>query len=110
MHVAACADLFRDVANFQRMRRGLAIGDEAADAGDADQHAFVRQLPQGAVGGHARYAELPHNFVFGGHACRGAPPPRIDIGTDVLLHLQVQRLHRQVGLGHCGLARWVRRV
>jgi hypothetical protein len=94
MDVAARTDFIRDVVNLERMRVRLTVGYKAADAGDSNQYAFVLQLAQCPIGRHARYAKLPHDLVFGRHACRRGPFARINIGQNMILDLQVQRLHR----------------
>ena len=72
MHVPALANLVRDAADLQRMGARVAVGDEAADPGDANQNALVAQFAQRTVGRHARHAEGFHDLVLGRH-------PRIDV-------------------------------
>jgi len=73
VRVAAAAYLVGDAADLERVCVGVLIGNEAADSGNAHQHAFIAQLAQRPIGGHARHAEGLHDVVLGRHAHRCAP-------------------------------------
>ena len=102
--VTAGADLFGDVAHFERMRVHALLGDESAAAGHALEHPFAGQLAQRAVHRHARDRQLPYELVLGGHPL--ARPQRAggDALEDVMLDLQVAGGGLGQGHGRCQLS------
>src|SRR5277367_2796615 len=105
VHMAALADFLVDAANLERMRAGMAVGDEAADAGDAHQNALIAQLLERAIGGHARYAEFLDDVVLGRDARGDGPFAGADVLQNVALDLEVQRLQGGACLGAHGSKR-----
>ena len=89
--MAALGDFVGDVAHLEQRRIALALGDERADALDADQFAFVCQFAQCAVGGHLADAEIDNQFVLRGHAMLRRPFAAMDAVEDYLLDAGIER-------------------
>ncbi len=92
VHVIAGANFVRDILYLERMGVGPQLGHERADARHANQVTLVGQLPQRAIGGHTRHAELGDQLVFRGHAVRRAPLAGLDALEDMAFDLLVQWL------------------
>ena len=98
--VAARGDLVGDVAHLEQGGDRLGLGDEGADALDADQPPVQRQLAQGPVDGHAADAEVAHQLRFRGDAVTRLPLAGIDAVGDHALDARIagqkfdiQRIH-----------------
>ncbi len=99
MLVTARADLVGNVADFQGVSVYSSLGDEGADAGDADQDAVCGQLPQGTVGGHAGNVQLAYELIFRGHPFARTHRPGGNLPQDEMLDLQVAGAGCGVGHG-----------
>jgi len=92
MHMAALANFIGDGADLEGVRARMPVGDEAAHPGNADQHSFIAQFLERAVGCHARHAEGFYDLVFGRDAGGSGPLARADVGQNMALHFQIKRL------------------
>ena len=87
--MAARRDLVGDVAHLEQGRDRLRLGDEGADALDADQPPVQRQLAQGPVDGHAADAEVAHQLRFRRDAVTRLPLAGIDAVGDHALDARI---------------------
>src|SRR6266511_1891057 len=89
--MAARPDLLGDVAQLKQARARPGLLHESAHTWDARQETVGGQLVEGAVGGHARDAEMLDELVLGRHALTRRPGARSDLAQNVILDAAIKR-------------------
>ena len=87
--VATGADFIGDAVDFKQGRLAFGLRHKRAHTLQTHQAAFVGELAQRSVDGHARETKLRHQFVFRRQTLVDFPSPTVDLLQNVLFDLFV---------------------